>query len=315
MGDIERVNLLVNIARLYYEHSYNQQDIANKLGLSRPYVSKLINEAKESGIVEIKINDPYETETFLELELRRRFNLKKVVVVPSPNDSRQKLDKVAAAARYLNGIVKDNDIVGVAWGATLYCVSRHIIPRDDVKNITIVQLCGGISNINKNIFASEITRNISEAYNGTPYILPLPAVVDDSKVKNAMLKDKNINNVLNMAKKSNIAIFTMGTFGYEGALHRAGYISTKEVDELIQKGAVGDLCTRILNADGKICDQELDERTIAIGLYELMKKEYRIAVAIGTEKLKCIYAALKGGYPNVFVTDEETALELQKMNN
>jgi deoxyribonucleoside regulator len=312
--DVERVKLLVNIARLYYEHNCNQQTIAEKLGLSRPYVSKLINEAKEAGIVEIKVNDPYETENHLELEIRQKFNMKKVIVIPTSDDRGSNLKKLAlTASRYLDSIVKSNDIIGVTWGATLYALAQNIISRDDLKNITVVQLCGGISKIEKNIFASEIPKKISEAYNGTPYILPLPAVVDDVRVKNAILRDKNLSNILNIARKSNIAIFTMGAFGYEGALMRAGYISKEETDELIRKGAVGDICTRFINIYGKICDPELDERTIAIDLVELKKKEYRIGVATGLEKLKCIYASLKGGYPNVLITDDETARNILKM--
>lgn len=313
MGDYGKINLLVNIARLYYEHNYSQQMIAEKLGLSRPYVSKLINEAREIGIVHIEISDPNEIETNLEATIRKKFGLQKVIAIPQSSDGNI-IDRLGlSVARYLNSIIKDNDIIGVAWGATLYACSQNIISRDDVKNITIVQLCGGISNIEKNIFASEIPKKISEAYKGIPYILPLPAVVDDITVKEAILKDKNISGVLEIARKANIAIFTMGTFGSDGALARADYLSKKEVDELIQEGAVGDICSRIINVEGDACDEDLDKRTIAIELNELKVKEYRIGVAFGKNKVNCIYGALKGGYPNILVTDEETATELLKM--
>lgn len=314
MGNYEKVNLLVNIARLYYEHNYSQQMIAEKLKLSRPYVSKLINKARESGLVSIQINDPNAAESQLETEVRQKFNLKKVIAVPENNDE-YRLEKVTlAAARYLNLIIEDNDIIGVAWGSTLYSFALNVIPRKDIKNVTVVQLCGGISNLGKNIYASEIPKKISDAYKGIPYILPLPAVVDDKNVKNAIIRDKNINGILEMAKKANIAVFTMGTFGYDGALARADYISSKEVDILFEKGAVGDICSRIINIRGEICDKDLDSRTIAIELDELLEKEYRIGIAYGMNKIKCIIGALKGGYPNVLVTDEETAVELMKMD-
>ena len=316
MREHERIKLLVNIARLYYEHNCSQQEIAKKLGLSRPYISKLINEAKQSGIVQIQISDPYESESVVELEIRRRFNLKKAIVVPTNEDDRNKLEKLASAtARYLNSIIKNNDIIGVGWGLTLYTCSQFVIPRNDVNNIVVVQLCGGISNIERNIYATEIPKKIADAYRGTPYILPLPAIIDDAKTKNAIIKDKNIKNVLNIAKKANIAMFTMGAFGHEGALIKAGYINKKEVDDLILKGAVGDICTHFINIDGKICDYNLDKKTIAIELHDLIKKEYRIGVAAGSDKLKCIYASLKSSYPNVLVTDEDTALGILNMCN
>lgn len=315
MENNEKGNLLVNIARLYYEHNYSQQMIAEKLGISRPYVSKLINEALEKGIVEIKINDPNESETQLEVDLRAKFKLFKVIAVPSNDTETDVINRMGkATARYLNSIVKNDDIIGVAWGTTLYSCSQNLIKREDLKNITIVQLCGGISNIEKNIFASEIPKNFADAYKGKPLILPLPAVVDNIKVKDAILKDKNIIGILAFANKANIAVFTMGPFGYEGALSRAGYINREDVDELIRKGAVGDICTRIIDSDGNVCDSNLNKRTIAIDLDELKKKNIRIGVAFGQNRVKCIGGALKGGYANVLVTDEETALELLKLN-
>ncbi len=315
MDSNEKTNLLVNIARLYYEHNYSQQMIAEKLNLSRPYVSKLINEAKDKGIVEIKINDPYESETQLEMELREKFNLHKVIVVPTNNMETDILNKIGkTSARYLNGIIKSGDIISVGWGATLYAFSQNVIRRDDLQNITVVQLCGGISNIEKNIYATEIPKSIADAYRGTPYILPLPAVVDNVKVKGAILQDRNISSVLGIANKANIAIFTMGPFGYDGALYRVGYLNRKDVEELLVKGAVGDVCTHIINERGEICDETLNNRTIAVELNELKKKKYRIGIAIGPDRLKCISGALKAGYPNVLITDEATALALINMN-
>lgn len=315
MENNDKVNLLVNIARLYYDSNYSQQMIAEKLNISRPYVSKLINEARERGIVEIKIFDPYKAETQIELEIKDKYKLFKVIVVSSSNNDTDLLGRIGkATARYLDTIVKDGDIIGVAWGSTLYACSQNIIKRDDLKNITVVQLCGGISNIERNIFANEIPKNIADACKGTPYILPLPAVLGSFSVKTAVLKDKNIRSILGLANKANIAVFTMGSFGHEGALSRAGYITGNDVDELLKKGAVGDVCTRIIDADGRVCDEDLNRRTIAVELDELKKKEYRIAVAAGENRILCIDAALKAGYANVLVTGEETAVGLLKLS-
>ncbi|MGI6140530.1 MAG: sugar-binding transcriptional regulator [Caldicoprobacterales bacterium] len=311
---MDKKKLLVNISRLYYEHNYSQQMIAEKLNLSRPYVSKLISEAKDKGIVKIIINDPDEMETSIELSVREKFGLLKVIAIPTIDAETDIISRIGkAAGRYLDNIIKDNDIIGTAWGTTLYNFSTNVVPRGDLKNITVVQLCGGISNIEKNIFASEIPKNLADMYKGTPYILPLPAVVDNSRVKEIILREKNISKVLDIANKANIAIFTMGPFGYDGALSRAGYISHDDVDRLIKKGAVGDICTRIIDIDGNVCDENLNNRTIGIELDELKKKEYRIGVAVGENRLNCIYAALKKQYANVLITDEEIALKLLKL--
>lgn len=70
---------------MYYLLDYNQNDIAKKLGVSRPTVSRLLQQAKEEGIVEIKINDPAEDIQQLATQLEQKFNLKKQLLYPFLN--------------------------------------------------------------------------------------------------------------------------------------------------------------------------------------------------------------------------------------
>lgn len=70
----------------------------------------------------------------------------------------------------------------------------------------------------------------------------------------------------------------------------------------------------IYDDNGKIVDEELNNRTVGIQLDEFQKKETRILVAGGKEKLRAIHAALKAGYVNVLITDQYTALALKEMN-
>lgn len=315
MENVNKIDLLVRVAKLYYEHNYSQQMIAEELGFSRPYISKLINEAREVGIVEVKINDPKGAETKLERETREKFGLKKVIVIPRyGNSNANLLEKLSmATSNYLNTIIQDGDIIGVSWGATLYSCSLNLHPIEEVDNISVVQLCGAVSMTEKNIYATEIPKNFAIAYGGTPYFLPLPAVVDNVEAKEAIVKDKNIDSVLKLGQRSNIAIFSIGPFGHNSTLPRAGYITPEEVDMLLAKGAVGDMFSRVIDINGNICDRDIDERTIGIELQDIVKKEYRIGVAGGVRKARSIYAMLIGGYPNVLITDEETCLEVLKI--
>lgn len=82
MPDYKRIELLVKVAKLYYENDYSQEMIAKKLGLSRPYISKLLNESKSNGIVKVQVIDPLSIETPLEKNLREHFGLEKVRIVP-----------------------------------------------------------------------------------------------------------------------------------------------------------------------------------------------------------------------------------------
>jgi len=316
MADILKTNLLVQVARMYYEHNFSQQQIAEEIGFSRPYVSKLINEARECGIVEIRINDPNAAESPLEQAVRMRFGLQKVIAVPFVEDYDALLVKIAhATSRFLNTIVEDGDIIGVSWGNTLYVCSLHLKVVGELKDISVVQMSGGVSLADKYIYASEIPKNFADAYKGTPYLLPMPALVDSIGLKEAIVKDRNISEILEMGKKVNVGLFSVGVFGHDKTMSSAGYISGEKVDELLSKGAVGDMCSRIINIRGEICDEELDKRTIGIDLDELKKKKYSIAVSGGLFKAKCTYAALQGGYANVLITDEGLAKELLRLHD
>lgn len=307
MKDYKRIELLVKVAKLYYENDFSQELIARKLNLSRPYISKLLNEAKEQGIVRVQVVDPLSTESPLEQKLRERFHLKKVQIVATA-DGPVSLHRLGQeAARYLDSIVKDNDIIGVSWGSTIYACSQALVQRNNLDNVVAVQLCGGVSNPNKNTFATEIGSNFSVSLGSVSYTLPLPAVVDSKRMKDIVQKDHNIAKIIQYGYDANIALITTGAFGQKSALVHAGYIGHDEMKLLAERGAVGDICSHLIDIHGNICDRDLDERTIAVPLEEIKKKSYRICVAQGLSKVDSMLGALNGGIVNVLITSEETA--------
>ena len=54
----DKISRLVNIARLYYEEDKTQSEIASRYQISRPMVSKLLEEARKLGIVTITSRTP-----------------------------------------------------------------------------------------------------------------------------------------------------------------------------------------------------------------------------------------------------------------
>ena len=303
--------ILVEAAKFYYEHQLSQLEISKKMGVSRPTVSRLLQQARNTGIVRIEITDPSEVGTQLESALVDKFNLKKVVVVPNDTTDKGIIKKRLgkAAVLLIDQLISDGTVLGISWGTTMQEIARQIRPRR-VKDMVVVQLNGGISRAEFDTHASEIAKTIGEGYKAIPYYMPLPAIVDNANLKKVILSDKNISRTLELGRKANIAMFTVGSFGYDSVLVKADYFEPEEVDDLLQSGAVGDICSRILKADGTICSKNLNSRTIGIELEELKKKQYSIAVAGSKEKLAAIQAGLKGKWFNCLITDEWIATEL-----
>lgn len=303
----EKLKKVIEAAKLYYLLDYNQNQIAAELGISRPTVSRLLQQAKTEGIVQIKIMDPTNGIEQLASELEEKFNLKKAIVASIPQYESTSIKKGLGekAAEYLYEIVKDGDRIGVTWGTTLYNVACQL-KQKFVKDVKVVQLKGGISHSETNTYHSEILDLFGKAFNTVPTHLPLPAIVDHVVVKQAMEADRHIKRILDMGKDANIALFTIGPVKSESLLFQLGYFSEEDLKHIHSKAA-GDICSRFIDEEGEILNASLNERTLGIDLKDLKQKEHSILVAGGQQKIDGIYGALKGGYANVLVTDQFTA--------
>jgi deoxyribonucleoside regulator len=308
LSTAEDKSLLVEVARLYYEDELNQQEIASKVGTSRPSISRLLQQARNEGIVRIEINDPSQRHHLLEQSVKEKYRLKQVRIVPSEMNSEQKIKMRLgqAAARYLDEVVFDGCILGVSWGTTMRQIVEYLIPKP-VHQMTVVQIVGGITNAQFDPHASEIAQRIGDNYHASSYLLLLPAIVDSAELKSAMISDKQINKTLDLIRNADIVLCSMGVFKPDSLLIQAEYFNTRDVQVLKRYNAVGDICSRMIDAQGHICWPELDARTVAVELDQLKKTKYAIAVAGGETKKEVIRAGLRGGYFNVLITDEDTA--------
>jgi len=307
MATRDKFEKIIQAVRMYYQLDYSQQEIAKKLGVSRPTVSRFLQQAKAEGIVQIKIMDPTANNEKTANMLKERFDLQHVIVasVPQYEDRTVKKYLGEAAAEYLYEVVRDGDTIATTWGTTIYEVACNL-QNKHVNDVTVVQLNGGVSYSETNTYASEIVYLFGSAYNTNPHFLPLPAIVDHAVVKQAIEADRHIRKILDMGKNSNIAVFTVGVPSEDSVLINTNYFSKNDL-EIIHSQGVGDICSRYIDLEGKIISEELDRRTIGIELLDLRRKEKSILIAGGNSKVKAIYGTLRGKYANVLVTDQFTA--------
>ncbi len=304
-------DLLVEISRLYYTHDYNQQQIAKMLKISRPSVSRALSQAKKSGIIKIEIVDYKDQFTTLESKITAKFNLMKVMIVPNEGcdsgEIKNRLGRVAA--KYLETLISDNMILGVSWGTTMQAVEKNLSVKF-FENLKIVQLVGGMSRGQYETHASVIAMRIADKYHTIPFLLPIPAIVDNPELKQALTLDRNISQSLRLHQEANVVVFSIGVFNQNSILLKAKYFSPQEVAHLEKQGAVADICSRVITAQGEICSPKLNNRTIGIELEEMKNIPLSVAVAGGIEKLPAIKAALQGHYFKILITDEIVAREL-----
>ena len=306
----DKDKLAINVAKLYYRSDYSQQKIAQELGVSRPSISRLLQYAKDKGYVNIQIVDPVEDMSHMEQRLKDKLHLKDVKIASSTINDEEEIKKYIGitAARYLDSIIKDGDIIGVGWGTTLYNMSQALVPKA-IKGSQVVQLEGGVSHSEWNNYAREILESFAANFDTVAQYMPLPVIFDTKETKELVDKDRYIKRVLELGRHANIAIFSVGTVRPNALFFRLGYTGIEE-QEKIQKSSVGDICSRFFDVEGRICNRDLDDRTVGITLSELRDKEFSIMISGGEAKINAIRAALKGRYANVLITDQFTGKAL-----
>ena len=305
----QREQLMIRAAKGYYDLEMTMADLARDLGLTRFQVSRLIKDARESGIVRIEIVPRTPRRPNLEADLQRRFSLKDAVVVPTALDDAMTLDAVAqAAGRFIAGLGSLN-LIGVSWGRTMAAVA-HRLPPFWADGIEVV-LLNGAMNIRS---SAPQTNNVAELFAlagaGAATLLPVPAIVGKAETRMALEQDPTIAEVLAMGLEAQTVIFGVGAMETGSVLAQAGFISERELAALRRKGAVGDVLGRFIDAQGAIVDAALDARTMGLDPASCRGKTHAIAVATGVPKHLAVLATLRARYANVLVTDEATAIFL-----
>ncbi|MEN3202943.1 MAG: sugar-binding transcriptional regulator [Atribacterota bacterium] len=310
--NIDRV-LMTEVAKLYYYEDLTQDQIGEVLGLSRQKVSRLLRRAKEEGLVQIRILEDQENTKILGERLRERFGLRDVRVATTFSQEEDMVTKRVAqmAASYLRSIVEPYTSLGVAYGKTLFAMVPFLVPKP-VPGFRVVQIMGGYGKLKGDVVAVELARALAQNFGGDAVYLLAPAFAKDAETRNALLGDERIARVLELAREVDIALVGIGGVTSSSTLLDTGDIYPHEVDELVAKEAVGNICGNFYDVAGREVACQADSRRISLTLWELQRIPKVIGVAGGEGKLKAILGALRGKYVNVLITDDATALALLK---
>lgn len=310
MGVVQNIRLEIKICELYYLEKMSQKEISARMGISRPQISRILANAKEMGLVSVKINNPYGGETKLEHKLIETFGLTDALVVGTEGaDSRERMENFGReAAEYLEHYLPAGGRVGVVGGSTVRTIVDHMRPSGK-RVAEVVPMAGGVGMGNVDIHANNIAQRFTYVHGGTAYSLNAPVVVSDSKTAFFLRKEPTIARVLELGSACDIAIVGIGSVAMNATNVKAGGLTAADIDYLKHEGAVGSVCTSYINAEGKEVGENLNGRSIGQSL-DSMKNVKIIASAIGESKVPAIRAVLKSGCVDVFFTNTSTAQQL-----
>ena len=309
----EELRLLVKVARFYYEDGLNQEAITARLGLSRSKVSRLMAQARETGIVQIIVVEPDDLSLDIESRLEERFGLEEALVVESPPaDSQAQVSRAVgnAAAGYLARAISRRSTIGMCWGDTL----RHMVAGLALQrypDAQVVQIIGGIGQPDAEVHATELCRTMARTLDCRLTLLPVPGIVADQRTREALLSDVHVQRAVEAFDDLDIAFVGIGAPTRDSVTMRDGSIITRaELDGMLRRGAVGDIALRYYDSSGECIESDINERIIGMTLEQLKQVPRIVGVSGGPQKVAAIRAALKGELVNVLITDSVTAENL-----
>lgn len=306
--DDGKQDLQAQIAWLYYIGNLTQQDIAKKVGLSRPTVQRFLNLAIESGIVQVKIDHTATVCMDLAKQLKKKFGLSECEVAPVDDVTVAQVDRLIAmtSGRFLEQALRTPNIKGIALGtgrairAMCQGVTRHHL--DDFKVVSLAGTVASDGSFNR----YDASLSLADKTDGKYYILSIPLFAEDEQDRAYWYASRTYTRQLANYVECHLALIGVGWVGRNCSLVQDGFVTNDAMDELVAQGAVCDVLGWVLDADGQPIGHGINHRVTSFK-QTILKQRPVIGVAGGERKHAAIHAALKGGWLNGLVTDQRTA--------
>ncbi len=311
---------LARVARMYYEKDMTQAEIAEQMGVSRSQVSRWLTEARELGIVEIRVKGAWGKVADIQSRLEERFSLKEALVMDTGGRGYAQVVQglgVLAASR-LSELLEGRMTLGIAWSTGVYQVVSALRSAQQ-KGVTVVQLVGAVGSVNPLLDGPDLARWLAQTLSGKYKYLPAPLFASDPETRDAILREPLIREAVDLAEHADIALVGIGAVSppHLSSLFNAKRITEEDLRTIESKGGVGDICGYFYDIRGKLLDLELHRRIIGVSWEALHRIPLVMGVAGGREKAPAILGALRSGVVDYLVTDSEAAslvLEMDEAN-
>ncbi|NAZ36359.1 sugar-binding transcriptional regulator [Rubellimicrobium sp. CFH 75288] len=299
----DSVGLLVEIARRYFIENETQDTIARALSLSRMKVNRLLREAQEEGLVEIRVRLHSSQTRDLEAAFARRFGLRHLLVAPEASAPvRQRAAVAGLVSNFLESTLRENAVVAIGMGRNVAAVAAAQAGRG-FDGIEWVSASGGASEAGEEGNADHICRAFARRFGGTATTLYAPAYVPDPALREALMRHETVRRTLNRARGADVAIMGIGDLGPDSHMARMGWFSPDEIRQAQAEGVVGDLMGYdFFTLSGEARNERLGGRVIGLGREDLARIGCTIAVAAEPSKVTAILGALRTGVIDVLAT-------------
>jgi len=297
---------LVQVARLYYEENLSQQEIADRLEVSRTLITLYLQNARESGIVRVKIVDPTNNCIGLAATLKKLTGIKQITVIPNPRGLQTlSLRAVAgAAAEHLTESLADGTTFGIAWGRTTAVVA-DLLNRTQARRVDVLPLLGESGHSVLHSQMNQLVMQAAQRLEAKAHFLSLPMIVSSAALRDALVKEDGIWDIISKWDRIDLACVGIGVVPPVPGM--VVYIGDEVLPRLIKDGAVGDICGIYYDRNGQIIKSGLEDRLIAANIEQLKAAGSLVAVACGDDKAVAVLGALRTGLVSTLFIDQSMA--------
>ncbi len=305
----DRNNLLADVAEMYYIDEMSQADIARVVGVTRSMVSRMLTEARQREIIDIRIKRELQADHELEMALVERFGLRSAhVVVVNHVENKRLLGYLgASAAEAFKRSLKPDITVGLAWGTSI-SATVDALEMDEAIRVKVVQLIGALDIQFREYDGRAVALRLAKKLGGEGILINAPYICQNAETVRSLMNTPGIQETVALWKSVSVALLGVGSTDprYSGN-YLSGYFKLEDLNVLNAAGAVGNVCGIQFNRQGDVTCIEFCERLVSIRKEELVAIPTRLGVAGGPGKVIPLLGALRGGFINILATDDVTA--------
>ncbi len=295
---------IAQVAWLYHVGNLSQQEISDRLGISRFKIVRLLAEAKQLGVVRIAIEHNSTTTLELADELTNRFGLKEAQVAPGPQsgsnaEARRAVGIVAAGFLARIALANQPITVGLGWGRTLGHMADNLVGVTN-PDITFVSLMGLLNRADPTQPVDVCVR-LAALTSGKANLLPAPFVVDDKDACDIILNQRLV--------KETLAITSVGECRDGAVLFESGLFTDQQIEQLRDNKVVADCCGVFFAADGAVADIPLNGCTPCAKPNQMPNTDMTL-LAGGVSKSVATLAVLRANFADRLFVDEGLARKL-----
>jgi DNA-binding transcriptional regulator LsrR (DeoR family) len=292
------------IARRFYLQGQSKVEIGESLGLSRFKVARILDEAQERGLVEVRVHLPAPVDPDLSESVREHLGLHRAIVVEPTNGGaadgvRGEIGSVAAGV--LTETVTAEDVLGLTCSRSVAATTAAL---QSLPPCPVVQLTGTLAGPDIESGGVESVRRAARVGGGKAYPVYAPMLLPDASTLRSLAGQSSVRQVLDRFGDVTVALVAVG--GWSQDLSTVWEtVTPRDRSRATKAGTVGEIGARLFDAHGTPVRTPIDERVLGVTLEQLRRVPEVIALARSGARAAAVRAAADGHLIDTLVCDAD----------